>query len=321
MRRYESATTCAPPASRRRSAAPPRCPGRRRPALASQHDRRACCRTSRSPGTRHAQAAPAAHERDPRLQRQRGVPAGAEGVAGTPPPPIELLSYVANDPLRFAPGSEYRYSNSDNIVVGLMVEAVTGRHYQRELGPARLRPAGARPDQPAEGRNISSPAFRGYDVTEDPAEDTAPSWPPPAGGVGGVISSPRDLTRFVRGYVTGATTDEEIRKAQFNFIRAGPPTAGAGHQLRRAAIFRYQTNCGTVFGHTANTPATPTSSPRPQRRPLGHRTRSAPRSRRKPTRRASRTCATSSSSRSAPPPPAGDKVLLAALAFPSVDGA
>ncbi len=42
------------------------------------------------------------------------------------PPPVELLSYVEDEPLRFAPGSEYRYSNSDNIVVGLMIEAATG---------------------------------------------------------------------------------------------------------------------------------------------------------------------------------------------------
>ena len=83
----------------------------------------------------------------------------------TAPPPIELLSYVANDPLLFVPGSEYRYSNSDNIVVGLMVEAVTGRHYQRELDQRVSDPLGLGRTSLPRGVNISSPTFRGYDVT------------------------------------------------------------------------------------------------------------------------------------------------------------
>ena len=55
--------------------------------------------------------------------------------------------------------------------------------------------------------------------------------------------------------VPGETTDEQTRKAQFNFIRGGcsePP--GPGTNSAGLAIFRYQTNCGTVFGHTGNTP-------------------------------------------------------------------
>jgi D-alanyl-D-alanine carboxypeptidase len=41
--------------------------------------------------------------------------------------PPELIAYVANEPLLFPPGSAYKYSNTDNIVVGLMAEAATRR--------------------------------------------------------------------------------------------------------------------------------------------------------------------------------------------------
>jgi hypothetical protein len=34
------------------------------------------------------------------------------------PPPRELLEFVKDEPLNFTPGSQYRYSNSDNIAVG-----------------------------------------------------------------------------------------------------------------------------------------------------------------------------------------------------------
>jgi D-alanyl-D-alanine carboxypeptidase len=43
----------------------------------------------------------------------------------TPLPPSELLKFVADQPLDFPAGSQYAYDNSDNIAVGLMIEAAT----------------------------------------------------------------------------------------------------------------------------------------------------------------------------------------------------
>ena len=48
-------------------------------------------------------------------------------------PPETLLDYVADEDLEFTPGSEYRYSNSDNVAVAYMAEAVTGRSYDELL--------------------------------------------------------------------------------------------------------------------------------------------------------------------------------------------
>lgn len=58
--------------------------------------------------------------------------------------PSTIIDWVRADPLGFAPGSRYEYSNTDNIVVGLIAEAVTGQPYQTLLssiifGPAKLR--------------------------------------------------------------------------------------------------------------------------------------------------------------------------------------
>ncbi|MBS1891452.1 MAG: beta-lactamase family protein, partial [Actinobacteria bacterium] len=67
--------------------------------------------------------------------------------AGTKPrayvAPMEIIGWVEKEPLVFKPGSKYEYSNTDNIVVGLMVEAVTRRSYTNALrtivlGPAKL---------------------------------------------------------------------------------------------------------------------------------------------------------------------------------------
>jgi len=57
--------------------------------------------------------------------------------------PKEIIGWVEDEPLVFKPGSKYEYSNTDNIVVGLMIEAVTGKTYADNLqqivfGPSKL---------------------------------------------------------------------------------------------------------------------------------------------------------------------------------------
>ena len=47
--------------------------------------------------------------------------------------PRQLLGFVSDEPLAFQPGSRDGYSDSDNIIVGLMVEAVTKGSYEAAL--------------------------------------------------------------------------------------------------------------------------------------------------------------------------------------------
>ena len=49
------------------------------------------------------------------------------------------------EPLEFPLGTRYEYSNTDNIVVGLIAEKVTGRSYASLLRSYRLQAAGAQP--------------------------------------------------------------------------------------------------------------------------------------------------------------------------------
>jgi|SRR5450755_4287537 CubicO group peptidase (beta-lactamase class C family) len=64
------------------------------------------------------------------------------------PQPAWLLAYPRRDRLVFKPGSRYAYSNSDNIVVGLMIQAATGRSFEQDLARLVFRPRTAA-DEPA----------------------------------------------------------------------------------------------------------------------------------------------------------------------------
>jgi D-alanyl-D-alanine carboxypeptidase len=71
---------------------------------------------------------------------------------------------------------------------------------------------------------------------------------------GGMLSTPAELNQFIRAYVKGTLTDQVTRSRQFEFVPGGSGPPGPGVNSAGLAIFRYQTGCGTVYGHTGNFP-------------------------------------------------------------------
>ncbi len=67
------------------------------------------------------------------------------------------------------------------------------------------------------------------------------------------MSTPADLNAFIRGYVGGALFDLGTQAQQRQVVEGGgsePP--GPGENSAGLGIFRYETRCGTVWGHTGN---------------------------------------------------------------------
>jgi D-alanyl-D-alanine carboxypeptidase len=173
------------------------------------------------------------------------------------PPPVLLLSYIEEPEPIFPPGTRYAYSNSDNIIVGLMIEAATGRSYERALHRQVAAPFGLFDTTLPSDAELPRPFVHGYQrddmgVPEDVSELFAAGW---AWASGGVVSTPEDASEFVRRYAAGRETNSETHAQQFQFVPGGssePP--GPGTNSAGLAIFRYETRCGTVYGHTGNTP-------------------------------------------------------------------
>jgi D-alanyl-D-alanine carboxypeptidase len=172
-----------------------------------------------------------------------------------PVAPSQLLEFVADKDLVFEPpGSQYQYSNSDNIAVALMVEAVTGHTYEEELQAQVFGRLGLTQTSLPEGVLLPTPFIHGYNFQFQPpdvSEIVAAGW---AWASGGIVSTPSDLNQFIRNYASGELFGQDIQAQQFEFISGGssqPP--GPGTNAAGLAIFRYQTRCGTVYGHTGNT--------------------------------------------------------------------
>lgn len=193
----------------------------------------------------------------PDFTKSPSLQAAAGASLTVAPPPEKLLGFVADKPLDFPAGSEYRYSNSDNIAVALMVQAATGKPYIDSLKKYVLDPLGLHSTSLPSGTEIGSPTFHGYELDppaqpQDVTTALAAGW---AWASGGVVSTPADLNTFIRGYVGGKLFSTKTQKEQTGLFipggASGPP--GPGENSASLALFRYETPCGIVYGHTGNT--------------------------------------------------------------------
>ena len=170
--------------------------------------------------------------------------------------PAGIIDWVRGDALAFVPGSRYGYSNTDNIVIGLIAEELTGRPYGALLRDLVFRRARLRETSfPTQRITLPRPFLRGY-LPGDPPEDVTTFLSPSgAWASGAVVSTPADLNAFIRAYLKPRFFGAAQQREQMRFVDRGassPP--GPGRNAAGLAVFRYRTRCGTVYGHTGNFP-------------------------------------------------------------------
>jgi len=171
--------------------------------------------------------------------------------------PTRIIDWVRGSGLNFTPGSRYEYSNTDNIVVGLIAQRVSGQSYGQLLSrivfePARL----TQTTFPTVRISLPAPFLHGYQVEpgKPPHDVTTFLSPSGAWASGAIVSTPADLGAFIRADLGGRFFGTAQRRQQMQFRRGSSSPAGPGTNSAGLAIFRYQTRCGTVYGHTGNFP-------------------------------------------------------------------
>jgi D-alanyl-D-alanine carboxypeptidase len=171
--------------------------------------------------------------------------------------PMQIIDWVRGAALNFSPGSRYEYSNTDNIVVGLIAERVSGRSYGQLLSRIVFQRAGlTQTTFPARRISLPAPFLHGYQVGpgKPPHDVTTFLSPSGAWASGAIVSTPADLGAFIRADLGGRFFGQAQRRQQMQFVRGSSSPAGPGTNSAGLAIFRYQTRCGTVYGHTGNFP-------------------------------------------------------------------
>ncbi|SBV93091.1 Beta-lactamase family protein [uncultured Alphaproteobacteria bacterium] len=112
--------------------------------------------------------------------------------------PREIAAVIAKQPLDFAPGSAQRYSNSNYLMLGRIVEIVTGEPFDREIRQRIATPLGMRHLSMGDDETVVRKAACGY-AGGKPGELKRPmmaSLVPPM-ATGNLIGTSEDIVRLV----------------------------------------------------------------------------------------------------------------------------
>jgi D-alanyl-D-alanine carboxypeptidase len=166
--------------------------------------------------------------------------------------PRDLIDLAVAQPATSAPGTAFAYSNTNYLVAGLLVEAVTGKPLEtvlrsRIFGPLHLRHtvfalAGDAPRPRAHGYTIPAGAGR-VDVTTL----TPYSW-----AAGAIVSTTVDVAAYYRALLAGrVVAPAELRAMLTTVDDPHGDFPGQGYGL---GIARFPTRCGVAWGHNGDTP-------------------------------------------------------------------
>ncbi|MDP9097108.1 MAG: beta-lactamase family protein, partial [Pseudomonadota bacterium] len=125
------------------------------------------------------------------------------GDLGTPVASQDLLDAIARQrALNFEPGSRFLYSNSNFLLLGLIVERLSGRSLdaflqERIFGPLGMRDTRVTPDTAEMIPRLATGYLRGDDALWRRAPHAFP-----LGGEGGLVSSVPDLALWAQNFST-----------------------------------------------------------------------------------------------------------------------
>jgi D-alanyl-D-alanine carboxypeptidase len=168
------------------------------------------------------------------LNHTSGLPQGLSSV---------LSLRNTQHPLLFRPGTAHSYSNMNYVVLGLIVEKITGRRLNQVVRDRIFRPL--RLDDTSYGTAALSPEPNPMPAWLGAPEELSG----PVSGAGGIVSTAPDLARFFRALLGGELLREDMLSEMTRTIDADFEfRAGLG-------IFKADLSCGSAWGHGGDEPA------------------------------------------------------------------
>ncbi len=186
--------------------------------------------------------------------------------------PWQLLDIAFTHAPNFLPGSQYEYSNTNYVLLGLVIEKLTGMSASAAFHTRIFDPLGLRNTTlPAPTDSaFATPHPRGYmwgpnEAFEGPLPDAQlksalagelspadhtddnPSW---AWTAGGVISRAEDVADFTEAMVAGSLLDDTTR--QWRLASLKPMTAGDTADLGFGTYGFGLEGAGPMYGHPGN---------------------------------------------------------------------
>jgi D-alanyl-D-alanine carboxypeptidase len=175
---------------------------------------------------------------------------------GTPFSPEMLIEYVLDKPALFAPGEGWAYSDTGYLLVGLIIEEVSGRDYYEEVTERFLEPLGLSLTSPSDRLDLPGLAA-GYMAAENPlglpakttTDDGRMAWNPAVEWTGGgLVSNALDLAKWGKALFEGRAMEGPYLDDLLRETPISPETHDVSYGL---GISIYKTGpLGTRYGHS-----------------------------------------------------------------------
>lgn len=160
--------------------------------------------------------------------------------------PREILAVALLHGPLFAPGTNWSYSNTNYILLGLVIEVITGHTLADEFQTRIFGPLALDATSFPTGISIDGSFAHGYLGPAGSLIDMTAIDPSVAWAAGGIVSNARDLTKFYSSLLKGRL----LPAAQLNEMKTGFPVVGVyGLGLQMTT-----TKCGRAFGHIGDFP-------------------------------------------------------------------
>jgi D-alanyl-D-alanine carboxypeptidase len=166
--------------------------------------------------------------------------------------PEQLLEFIAGKLPTFAPGESWEYSNSNYILLGLIVEKITGQSIKSEIRDRILAPLELNNTFFAAEEVIPGGFVNGYwDINQDGRLDdlsfitTSIFW-----SSGSMVSNTQDLLHFGKELFTGDLLQPQTLKQMLTFVDAVGSRAFVKYGL---GVAQLRSDKGVIYGHNGLT--------------------------------------------------------------------
>jgi D-alanyl-D-alanine carboxypeptidase len=154
---------------------------------------------------------------------------------------------VAHKPL-FKPGERYSYSNTNYVVLGLIVEAVSHKSIRSELRRRLFQPLKLEATTFPTTPQMPNPHVHGYYLLGKPPATDVTGINPFPWAAGAIVSTADDIATFYRALFSGRLLDHTLMHAMETTVAEGGKVDIPG-QRYGLGLERYPTPCGAAWGH------------------------------------------------------------------------
>ncbi|MEU5025567.1 serine hydrolase domain-containing protein [Streptomyces milbemycinicus] len=165
----------------------------------------------------------------------------------------ELVAAAVGHPPNSEPGAAYRYSNTNYVVIGMIIETVTGHPWRTEVRDRVIRPLGlAGTSLPGDHPYLPAPYAHGHHTYAEDGRaedgrrvDTTVFNSTAADASGDLVTTPQDVNRFFGALLTGRL----LRPAELAEMRRTVPIPDEPGRRAGLGLETTPLSCGGFYWH------------------------------------------------------------------------